>query len=89
MTVVFFLAAFLTLAVLFWPYMIPYQVTVANAAAPECGLLVDRASGIADWPVLLGTPCLKAKRSTGWTEGPITLRNRKRLFMRARSALGP
>jgi cytochrome d ubiquinol oxidase subunit II len=38
MTVLFFIAAFLTLAVLFWPYMIPYQVTVANAAAPEKSL---------------------------------------------------
>jgi cytochrome bd ubiquinol oxidase subunit II len=38
MTVVFFVAAFLTLAVLFWPYMIPYQVTVANAVAPDKSL---------------------------------------------------
>jgi cytochrome d ubiquinol oxidase subunit II len=38
MTVMFFIAAFLTLAVLFWPYMIPYQVTVANAAAPDKSL---------------------------------------------------
>jgi cytochrome bd ubiquinol oxidase subunit II len=33
MTVAFFVGAFLTLAVLFWPHMIPYQVTVANAVA--------------------------------------------------------
>ncbi|MBV8106500.1 MAG: cytochrome d ubiquinol oxidase subunit II, partial [Hyphomicrobiales bacterium] len=38
MTVVFFIASFLALAVLFWPYMIPYQVTVADAAAPEKSL---------------------------------------------------
>lgn len=38
MTVLFFMAAFLTLAVLFWPFMIPYQVTVASAAAPEASL---------------------------------------------------
>ena len=38
MTVVFFTASFLTLAVLFWPYMIPYQVTVADAAAPDKSL---------------------------------------------------
>jgi cytochrome bd ubiquinol oxidase subunit II len=38
MTVLFFVAAFLTLAVLFWPYMIPYRVTVANAAAPDASL---------------------------------------------------
>ena len=35
LTVVFFIAAFLTLAVLFWPYMIPYSITVADAAAPD------------------------------------------------------
>jgi cytochrome d ubiquinol oxidase subunit II len=38
MTVLFFIAALLTLAVLFWPYMIPYQVTVADAAAPDKSL---------------------------------------------------
>jgi cytochrome bd ubiquinol oxidase subunit II len=38
MTVLFFLAAFATLAVLFWPYMIPYSITVGNAAAPEVSL---------------------------------------------------
>jgi cytochrome d ubiquinol oxidase subunit II len=38
MTVVFFVASFLTLAVLFWPYMIPYQMTVADAAAPDKSL---------------------------------------------------
>jgi cytochrome d ubiquinol oxidase subunit II len=38
MTVLFFVAGFLTLAVLFWPYMIPYQVTVADAAAPDASL---------------------------------------------------
>jgi cytochrome d ubiquinol oxidase subunit II len=38
MTVLFFLAAFLTLAVMFWPYMIPYSITVANAAAPDASL---------------------------------------------------
>ncbi len=38
MTTVFFLASFATLAVLFWPYMIPYTLTVANAAAPDQSL---------------------------------------------------
>ena len=38
MTMVFVVAAFLTLAVLFWPYMIPYRITVANAAAPDASL---------------------------------------------------
>jgi cytochrome d ubiquinol oxidase subunit II len=35
MTVLFFVASFLTLAVMFWPYMIPYEITVAKAAAPK------------------------------------------------------
>ena len=38
LTVLFFLAAFMTLAVMFWPYMIPYTITVANAAAPQASL---------------------------------------------------
>jgi cytochrome bd ubiquinol oxidase subunit II len=38
MTGLFFLSAFLSLAVMFWPYLIPYSVTVANAAAPDASL---------------------------------------------------
>jgi cytochrome d ubiquinol oxidase subunit II len=38
LTMTFFVAAFLSLAVMFWPYMIPYSVTVANAAAPDASL---------------------------------------------------
>ncbi len=38
LAVVFFVAAYLTLASLFWPYMIPYRVTIANAAAPDASL---------------------------------------------------
>ena len=38
MSSLFFVAAFATLAVLFWPFMIPYAVTVGNAAAPEASL---------------------------------------------------
>jgi cytochrome bd ubiquinol oxidase subunit II len=38
MTALFFVAAFCSLAVLFWPYMIPYTITVTNAAAPEKSL---------------------------------------------------
>ncbi len=37
-TVLFFAAAFATLAALFWPYMIPYSLTVGGAAAPEASL---------------------------------------------------
>jgi cytochrome d ubiquinol oxidase subunit II len=38
MTAVFFLAAFLTRGTMFWPYMVPYSITVANAAAPQASL---------------------------------------------------
>jgi len=38
LTALFFMAAFATLAVVFWPFMIPYAVTVGNAAAPEASL---------------------------------------------------
>jgi len=38
MTVVLFVAAFLSLTTIFWPYMIPYSVTVASAAAPHASL---------------------------------------------------
>ena len=34
MTVVIFLAAYLTLVGSFWPYMIPFSVTIGEAAAP-------------------------------------------------------
>jgi Cytochrome bd terminal oxidase subunit II len=38
LTAVFFVAALLSLAVMLWPYMIPYTVTVGDAAAPEKSL---------------------------------------------------
>src|SRR4051794_11063017 len=38
MAVAFFFAAFLTLGAMIWPYMIPYALTVADAAAPDASL---------------------------------------------------
>ena len=38
MTVLFFVAAFLTLGVMYWPYMVPYSITVASAAAHPASL---------------------------------------------------
>jgi cytochrome bd ubiquinol oxidase subunit II len=38
LTAVFFVAALLSLAVMFWPYMTPYTITVGSAAAPEKSL---------------------------------------------------
>jgi cytochrome bd ubiquinol oxidase subunit II len=53
LTVVFFLASFLTLAVMFWPYMIPYSITVASAAAPDASLQFLFYGGIVVLPVIL------------------------------------
>jgi cytochrome bd ubiquinol oxidase subunit II len=36
--VVSFVSALLSLAVMFWPYMIPYTITVGSAAVPEKSL---------------------------------------------------
>jgi cytochrome d ubiquinol oxidase subunit II len=52
MTALFFMAAFLTLALLFWPFMIPYQMTVANAAAPEASLSFLSWGAFVDLPMI-------------------------------------
>ena len=38
LTVLFFVCAYLTLGVMYWPYMVPYSITVADAAAAEASL---------------------------------------------------
>ena len=52
MTVAFFVAAFLTLGVMLWPYMIPYALTVADAAAPDASLRFFFYGGIVVLPVI-------------------------------------
>jgi cytochrome d ubiquinol oxidase subunit II len=52
LTAVFFVAAFLSLGVMFWPYMIPYSVTVASAAAPEASLRFLLFAGVIVLPVI-------------------------------------
>jgi cytochrome d ubiquinol oxidase subunit II len=52
MTVFFFCAAFLSLAVMFWPYMIPYSMTVASAAAPDASLRFLLYAGIVVLPLI-------------------------------------
>ncbi len=52
MTVLFFISAFLTLGTMFWPYMIPYSITVANAAAPEASLRFLFYGGIVVLPII-------------------------------------
>jgi cytochrome d ubiquinol oxidase subunit II len=38
LTALFFVSAFLTLGVMYWPYMVPYSITVADAATAEASL---------------------------------------------------
>jgi cytochrome d ubiquinol oxidase subunit II len=54
MIVLFFLCAFLTLGTMFWPYMVPYSITVGNAAAPEPSLsFLFYGAGIVVLPVIV------------------------------------
>jgi cytochrome bd ubiquinol oxidase subunit II len=52
MTGIFFLASFLSLGAMFWPYMIPYSITVAGAAAPDASLRFLFYGGIVVLPVI-------------------------------------
>ncbi len=51
-TVLFFLASFLTLGSMMWPYMIPYDLTVADAAAPEASLQFIFWGGVIVLPII-------------------------------------
>jgi cytochrome d ubiquinol oxidase subunit II len=53
LTCVFFVASYLTLGVIFWPYMVPYSVTVASAAAPDASLGFIFWGGIIVLPMIL------------------------------------
>jgi cytochrome d ubiquinol oxidase subunit II len=53
LTTVFFVAAYLTLGVMFWPYMIPYTLTVADAASPDASLQFLFYCGIVVLPVIV------------------------------------
>jgi cytochrome bd ubiquinol oxidase subunit II len=53
LTALFFLASFLTLGVMFWPFMVPYSITVANAAAPDASLGFIFYGGVIVLPVIL------------------------------------
>jgi cytochrome d ubiquinol oxidase subunit II len=52
LTTLFFVAAYLMLGVMFWPYMIPYAVTVADAAAPDASLQFLFYCGVVVLPVI-------------------------------------
>ena len=52
LTAAAFVAAFATLAAMIWPYMIPYALTVADAAAPEASLRFFFYGGVIVLPVI-------------------------------------
>jgi len=52
LSVLFFVMAYLTLGVMFWPFMIPYTLTVADAAAPEASLEFLFYGGVVVLPVI-------------------------------------
>jgi cytochrome bd ubiquinol oxidase subunit II len=54
MVVIIFVAAFGTLAISFWPYIIPFVLTVYDAAAPESSLaFMFWGEGLFIFPLLL------------------------------------
>jgi cytochrome d ubiquinol oxidase subunit II len=53
LTTLLFVAAYLTLGAMFWPYMIPYTVTVADAASPDASLRFLFYCGIVVLPVIV------------------------------------
>ena len=54
MVSIIFAAAFGTLAISFWPYMIPYRITVAEAAAPHSSLaFMFWGAGLFIFPLML------------------------------------
>ena len=57
LTVLFMVAAYLTLGVMFWPFMVPYAVTVASAAAPEASLRFLFYGAVVVLPVILVYTC--------------------------------
>jgi cytochrome d ubiquinol oxidase subunit II len=51
---VIFLAAFCTLAISFWPYMIPFSITIQQAAAPHSSLaFMFWGAGLFVFPLML------------------------------------
>jgi cytochrome d ubiquinol oxidase subunit II len=53
MVAVIFVAAFGTLALSFWPYMIPFVITVDEAAAPQSSLMFMFWGGVLIFPLIL------------------------------------
>jgi cytochrome bd ubiquinol oxidase subunit II len=55
MVALMFVAAFGTLAISFWPYMIPFSITIDQAAAPHSSLaFIFWGAGVFVFPLMLG-----------------------------------
>jgi len=52
-TVVFFISAYLTLGFMYWPFMIPYTITVTDAAAPDASLEFLYYGAVVVLPIIL------------------------------------
>jgi cytochrome bd ubiquinol oxidase subunit II len=50
---VIFVSAFGTLALSFWPYIIPFVVTIDEAAAPQSSLMFMFWGGVVVFPLML------------------------------------
>jgi cytochrome d ubiquinol oxidase subunit II len=53
MVALIFMSAFGTLALSFWPYMIPSVITVDQAAAPQSSLMFMFWGGVVVFPLML------------------------------------
>lgn len=53
MVALIFVSAFGTLALSFWPYMIPFEITVNQAAAPQSSLMFMFWGGVVVFPLML------------------------------------
>jgi cytochrome d ubiquinol oxidase subunit II len=53
MVAVIFVSAFGTLALSFWPYMIPFVITIDEAAAPQSSLMFMFWGGVVVFPLML------------------------------------
>jgi cytochrome d ubiquinol oxidase subunit II len=53
MVALIFVSAFGTLALSFWPYMIPFVITIDEAAAPHASLAFMFWGGIVVFPLML------------------------------------
>ena len=50
---VIFVSAFGTLALSFWPYIIPFVITIDEAAAPQSSLMFMFWGGVVVFPLML------------------------------------